>query len=106
MGAILGLFRAREKRFDLARIPEILGDLSYRKIFRIAPQISRHVLPGALPLHRRAPVGHWCLHPDASPLRLSELPIPLLVTVTGIRRGRLPRPLEEYERLLAIDASE
>jgi predicted acylesterase/phospholipase RssA len=106
MGAVLGLFRAREKRFDLARIPEILGDLSYRKIFRIAPQISRYGLPGPLRLHLRAAVGHWFLHPDGSPLRLSELPIPLLVTVTGIRRGRLPRPLEEYERLLAIEGGE
>jgi predicted acylesterase/phospholipase RssA len=102
MGAVLGLFRARERRFDLARIPEILGDLTYRKIFRIAPQPSRYGLPGALNLHLRAAVGHWFLHPDGSPLRLSELAIPLLVTVTGIRRGRLPRPLEEYERLLRI----
>ena len=102
MGAVLGLFRARERRFDLARIPEILGDLSYRKIFRIAPQASRYGLPGAFRLHLRAAVGHWFLHPDGSPLRLSELAIPLLVTVTGIRRGRLPRPLDEYERLLRI----
>lgn len=106
MGAVLGLFRARERRFDLARIPEILDDLSYRKIFRIAPQISRYGLPGPLRLHLRSAIGHWFLHPDGSPLRLSELPIPLLVTVTGIRRGRLPRPLEEYERLLAIDGNE
>ena len=102
MGAVLGLFRARERRFDLARIPEILGDLSYRKIFRITPQPSRYGLPGALRLHLRGAVGHWFLHPDGSPLRLSELAIPLLVTVTGIRRVRLPRPLEEYERLLRI----
>jgi predicted acylesterase/phospholipase RssA len=102
MGAVLGLFRARERRFDLARIPEILGDLSYRKLFRLAPQASRYGLPGPLRLHLRAAVGHWFLHPDGSPLRLSELPIPLLVTVTGIRRGRLPRPLEEYEQMLGL----
>ena len=102
MGAILGLFRAREKRFDLARIPEILHDLTYRKIFRIVPQASRYGLPAPLRLHLRAAIGHWFRHPDGSPLRLSDLPIPLLVTVTGIRRGRLPRPLEEYERLLGV----
>lgn len=99
MGAILGLFRAREKRFDLARIPEILADLSYRKIFRLTPQASVYGLPGPLRLHLRAAIGHWFRHPDGSPLRLSDLPIPLLVSVTGIRRGKLPRPLEEYERL-------
>ncbi len=99
MGAILGLFRAREKRFDLARIPEILADLSYRKIFRLAPQQSVYGLPGPLRLHLHDAIGHWFRHPDGSPLRLSDLPIPLLVTVTGIRRGKLPRPLEEYERL-------
>ncbi len=100
MGAILGLFRARERRFDLARIPEILQDLTYRKIFRIVPQRSVYGLPGPLRLHLRAAIGHWFRHPDGSPLRLSDLPIPLLVTVTGIRRGKLPRPLEEYEQLL------
>ena len=102
MGAVLGLFRAREKRFDLARIPEIIGDLSYRKIFRLVPQTSKYGLPGPLQLHLRSAVGHWFLHPDGEPLRLSELPIPLLVTVTGIKRGRLPRPLEDYEHLLRI----
>jgi predicted acylesterase/phospholipase RssA len=102
MGAILGLFRARERRFDLARIPEILGDLSYRKIFRLGPQPSRYGLPGPLRLHLRSAIGHWLQHPDGSPLRLADLAIPLLVTVTGIRRGRLPRPLEEYERLSGL----
>lgn len=102
MGAILGLFRAREKRFDLARIPEILQDLTYRKIFRIVPQPSVYGLPGPLRLHLRSAIGHWFRHPDGSPLRMSDLPIPLLVTVTGIRRGKLPRPLEEYEMALGL----
>src|SRR5207248_1187900 len=93
MGAILGLFRARERRFDLARIPEILQDLSYRKIFRIVPQPSIYGLPAPLRLHLRGAIGHWFRHPDGSPVRLSDLPVPLLVTVTGIRRGKLPRPL-------------
>jgi predicted acylesterase/phospholipase RssA len=102
MGAILGLFRAREKRFDLARIPEILQDLTYRKIFRIVPQPSVYGLPGPLRLHLRSAIGHWFRHPDGSPLRMSDLPIPLLVTVTGIRRGKLPRPLEEYEAMIGV----
>jgi predicted acylesterase/phospholipase RssA len=102
MGAILGLFRAREKRFDLARIPEILQDLTYRKIFRIIPQPSVYGLPGPLRLHLRAAIGHWFRHPDGSAMRISDLAIPLLVTVTGIRRGKLPRPLEEYEQLLRV----
>lgn len=100
MGAVLGLFRAREPRFDLARVPEILADLSYRKIFRVAPQASRYGLPGPLRLHLRAAIGHWFLQQDGSSVRLSDLPIPLLVTVAGIRRGRLPRPIEEYEGML------
>lgn len=102
MGAILGLFRARERRFDLARIPEILNDLTYRKIFRLVPQPSIYGLPGPLRLHLRSAIGHWFQHPDGSPLRMSDLPIPLLVTVTGIRRGKLPHPLEEYEAMLRV----
>src|SRR5207245_7467680 len=87
MGAILGLFRARERRFDLARIPEILQDLTYRKIFRITPQPSVYGLPGPLRLHLRAAIGHWFRHQDGSTVRMSDLPIPLIVTVTGIRRS-------------------
>src|SRR5438105_14643783 len=102
MGAILGLFRAREKRFDMARIPEILADLTYRKIFRLIPQASVYGLPGPLRLHLRAAIGHWFRNPDGSAVRIAELPIPLLVTVTGIRRGKLPRPLEDYEQLLEV----
>ncbi len=102
MGAILGLFRARERRFDLARIPEILQDLTYRKIFRLIPQPSLYGLPGPLRLHLRAAIGHWFRHPDGSPVRMSDLPIPLLVTVTGIRRGKLPRALEEYETMVGM----
>jgi predicted acylesterase/phospholipase RssA len=102
MGAILGLFRARERRFDLARIPEILHDLTYRKIFRILPQPSIYGLPGPLRLHLREAVGHWFRHPDGEPVRLCDLPIPLLVTVTGIRRGKLPHPLEEYDALIGV----
>ena len=102
MGAILGLFRARERRFDLARIPEILQDLSYRKIFRLVPQPSVYGLPGPLRLHLRTAIGHWFRHPDGSPLRISDLPIPLLVTVTGIRRGKLPRPLEDYDSMVGV----
>jgi predicted acylesterase/phospholipase RssA len=102
MGAILGLFRARERRFDLARIPEILQDLTYRKIFRILPQPSVYGLPGPLRLHLRTAIGHWFRHPDGSPLRMCDLPIPLLVTVTGIRRGKLPRPLSDYDDLLGV----
>jgi len=59
-------------------------------------------LPGPLRLHLRAAIGHWFRHPDGSPVRMSDLPIPLLVTVTGIRRGKLPRPLEEYEAMLGV----
>jgi predicted acylesterase/phospholipase RssA len=102
MGAILALFRARERRFDLARIPEILQDLTYRKIFRILPQPSIYGLPGPLRLHLRAAIEHWFRHPDGSPLRIRDLPIPLLVTVTGIRRGRLPHPLADYEQMVGV----
>jgi hypothetical protein len=38
----------------------------------------------------------------AAPLALSALKIPLVVTVTGIRAGMLPRPLEAYEHLLDV----
>jgi predicted acylesterase/phospholipase RssA len=100
MGAVLGLLRAREERFDLAQLLEILQHLSYRRLFRFFRTKSHYAIPGAFRLYLRKALQRWV--GGDQPLALQGLRIPLVVTVAGIRAGMLPRPLESYEHLLDI----
>ncbi|QSQ27374.1 patatin-like phospholipase family protein [Pyxidicoccus parkwayensis] len=101
MGAVLAIIRARMARFDPTEMINIVRGLSFRKLFRFISTESRYGLPAALRLFLRAGLGRFFgAGPEGSGLRLKELPIPTIISVGGIRRGMLPRPLEYYERLL------
>lgn len=91
MGSILGLFRARTTRFDVSQVPKIMGELETRRVFRPFSTDNRFTLPAAIRLELREGIGPYFEY-DGVPLRLRDLPIPLLVTVAGIRRssGLLP----------------
>jgi predicted acylesterase/phospholipase RssA len=97
MGSILGLFRARASRFDVSQVPKIMGELETRRVFRPFNTENRFSLPSAIRLELRTGIGPYFEY-DGVPLRLRDLPIPLLVSVAGLRRGALPRPLAYYER--------
>lgn len=94
MGAIIGLFRARATRFDVSQVPQIMGELETRRVFRPFSAENRFCLPAAIRLELRGGIGPY-FEMDGVPLRLRDLPIPLLVTVAGVRRGPLPRSLRE-----------
>lgn len=98
MGAIIGLFRARALRFEVAQVPKIMGELETRRVFRPLSADNRFSLPSAVRLALREGIGPYFEY-DGVPLRLRDLPIPLLVTVSGVRRGALPRPLSYYQNL-------
>ncbi len=100
MGAVLGLIRARTERFDLERVTQILEHLTYRRLFRFLRVESRYALPGAFRLYLRTAL-HRFVGGEKLPA-LGDLRIPLVVSVTGIRAGMLPRPPEAYERLLDV----
>ena len=100
MGAIVGLFRARRIRYDPGEIFAVVRSLGWSKLFRVFATESRYGLPAALRLYLRGPLGRWASREDGTPWTFRDLPIPMLVTVSGIRRGMLPRPLSYYERLL------
>ncbi len=102
MGAVLLLFRARALRYAGDEITEVAGRLSVRTLFRFLRTDSRYGLPAAMRLHLRAAVGEFLAGPDGEPLALDQLAIPLLVTVTGIRNGALPRDPGYYEHLLDL----
>ncbi len=97
MGAILGLFRARALRFDVSQTPKIMGEVEGRHLFRPYNAESRWTLPSAVRLALRDGIGPYFEY-DGVPLRLRDLPIPLVVTVAGIKRNLLSRSLVERLR--------
>jgi predicted acylesterase/phospholipase RssA len=104
IGAILSLFRSRVARFDQDEIVNIVRGLSWRKLFRMISTHNKYGVPAALRLFLRSGIGRWfgADHPQGGGLKLSELPIRTIITLSGIRRGKLPHPLEFYESLLTL----
>jgi predicted acylesterase/phospholipase RssA len=98
MGAIIGLFRARGARFDVSQVPQIMGELHHRHIFRPYRGENRYTLPSPIRLALRDGIGPYFEY-DGVPLRLRDLPIPLLAVVAGIRRDVLTQPLTQYRGL-------
>ena len=102
MGSVLLLFRARRIRYQADEIGDALKTLSFKRLFRFLQTESRYGLPAAMRLYLRAAVGEALKGPDGHPLTLDQLAIPLVVAVTGIRNGALPRDPSYYEHLLDL----
>jgi len=96
MGAVLGLLRARNAVYDQGEVLHAVRSLGLSTIFRAGGADVRYGLPGALRLRLPSTV----LPGAEEGLRFSDLPIPLVVAVSGLRREALPRPLSFYRRLL------
>lgn len=106
MGSVLLLFRARRLRWRAEDIDEAMKGLSFRGIFRFLQTESRYGLPAAMRLYLRAAIGDFLKGPDGHPLTLDQLAVPLVVAVTGIRNGALPRDPAYYEHLLDLQGRE
>jgi predicted acylesterase/phospholipase RssA len=106
MGAALALFRAHRLHWHAEEVQQVLSGLTFRTLFRFLQAESRYGLPATMRLYLRAAIGEFLRSPDGHSLTLGELPIPLLVSVTGIRNGALPRDPSYYEHLLDDAGSE
>ncbi|MGC3997454.1 MAG: patatin-like phospholipase family protein [Anaeromyxobacter sp.] len=106
MGAVLLLMRARRVRWHADDVNEALKGLTFRTLFRFLRAEARYGLPAALRLYLRAAIGDFLRGPDGHPLTLGQLAVPLVVAVTGIRNGALPRDPSYYEHLLDLDGRE
>jgi len=106
MGAALALFRARRPRWHAEDMDRVLSQLTFRTLFRFLQGESRYGLPAAMRLYLRAAIGELMRGPDGHPLTLGELAIPLVVAVTGVRNGALPRDPSYYEHLLDLSDRE
>lgn len=102
MGAVLLLFRARRLRWHAEDVDAALRQLTFRTLFRFLQTDARYGLPAAMRLYLRAAIGDFLKGPDGHPLTLGQLAIPLVVAVTGIRNGALPRDPGAYEHLLDL----
>jgi predicted acylesterase/phospholipase RssA len=100
MGAVLLLFRGRRVRWNVDEVAEATRGLQFKRLFRFLQTESRYGLPAAMRLYLRAAIGDYLKGPDGHPLTLGQLAIPLVVAVTGIRAGALPRDPSYYEHLL------
>ncbi|HWV39987.1 MAG TPA: patatin-like phospholipase family protein [Vulgatibacter sp.] len=100
MGAVLGLFRARALRHDPGVILGAIRSMSWSRLFRVLSTESRYGLPAALRLYLRSSLHRHVRHEDGRPFTFRDLPIPMLVTLSGIRRGALPHPISYYESLV------
>ncbi|HEX9309088.1 MAG TPA: patatin-like phospholipase family protein [Anaeromyxobacter sp.] len=106
MGAVLLLFRARRIRWHPDDVSDAMRGLSFRTLFRFLHGESRYGLPAAMRLYLRAGIGDFLKGPDGHPLTLGQLAVPLVVAVTGIRNGALPRDPSYYEHLLDLGGEE
>jgi predicted acylesterase/phospholipase RssA len=104
MGSILALFRSRMKRFEQDEVVGIVRSLSWRKLFRTLSTENRYGVPAALRLYLRSGIGRYFgvdSRGNDGP-RLSDLPVKTIIAVSGIKKGKLPHPLEFYEKLIAL----
>lgn len=96
MGAVLGLLRARSTVYDQGEVLHSIRSLTLSRLLRPGTGPGAYGLPAALRLCLREEI-QW---PGVEELRLADLPIPLVVTLSGVRKDGLPRPPSFYERLL------
>ncbi len=103
MGSILALFRSRMARFEQDEVVGIVRSLSWRKLFRTLSTENRYGVPAALRLYLRSGLGRYFgvdSRGQEGP-RLKDLPIKIIIAASGIRKGKLPHPLEFYEKLIS-----
>lgn len=103
MGSILALFRSRMARFEQDEVVGIVRSLSWRKLFRTLSTENRYGVPAALRLFLRSGIGRYFgvdSRGSEGP-RLKDLPVKTIIAVSGIRKGKLPHPLEFYEKLIS-----
>lgn len=96
MGAILGLFRARNKIGDFEAYLELAKSMRSDVVFRYMSLRTRFGFPGVARLFLRAGIGSAFQREDGEEMLLSDLEIPYDAVIAGIRRGALGESPEQY----------
>lgn len=102
IGALMSMFRARRRRFDLAALVAAARALSWSNVFRVLETQNRYGIPATLRLYLRNALGSLFMR-DGEPMMLSDTEIPLYIVATGITVDALKHDLNYYEQLLNQD---
>jgi len=100
IGSLMGMFRARRRRWDAAPMIAAARELSWAKVFRVLEVGSRYGIPATLRLYLQHALGKLFRHPEGRGMWLSDLEIPMYVVATGITVDALKHDLGWYEHLL------
>ena len=100
MGGLIGLCRARRRRFDVAATFQIGKQLTWPNLFRVLQMGSRYGLPAGLRLDLHRVLGPLFLNEDGDTLTMGELPVPMRIVTTGIKLDALKHDLSYYEHFL------
>ncbi len=98
MGSIIGLFRARRQHLHIGQDLAWARGLTFERIFRFGAVRPHFGLPGLMQLHLVTALGELFRDGDGRLNRLSDLQIPYLAVVAGIRRDMLRATPEEWGR--------
>ncbi len=100
MGALIGLCRARRKRFDVAATFQIGKRLTWQNLFDVLQVDSRYGLPAGLRLDLHRVLGPLFLDGSGGTMTMADLPIPMRIVTTGIKLDALRHDLSYYEHFL------
>lgn len=99
VGALYGLFRARQQAWSTDESLAILRALSLQRLFGVPSIDANFGLPAAMKLClHESIVPFFTSDPDARSVPISSLAMPVVFAASGIRANALPRPLEDYAR--------
>lgn len=101
MGALLGAYRARHKKFNFSDLQKAMVPLTWEKVAKPLHLASRFGLPATFRLYLREVFGLEFQREQRN-LRLSDLQIPFRATVSGITRieGQPDPDFSAYKNLL------
>ncbi len=100
IGALMGLFRARRRRYDFAPLVNAAKRLAWTNTFQVLETENRYGLPATLRLYLRQAIGNLFIREDGRTMWLSDMEIPLYLVATGIKVEALKHDLDYYEHLL------
>ncbi|MBI4820084.1 MAG: patatin-like phospholipase family protein [Deltaproteobacteria bacterium] len=97
LGSVLGLFRSREVGYREATVRVVTHGMSFKKLFRVLESDVRYGFPGTLHLYLRNSFERFFVSRRGDSMQLKDLPVPFIVTVTGVRREAMKKPFGSYE---------
>lgn len=100
IGALISLFRARRRQFDVAAMFEAGRRLSIGGLFKVLEPGSVYGLPATLRLRLHPTLGSLFLRDDGLSTRFSDLEIPMRVVTTGLSSEALKHETISYDHFV------